>query len=165
MYIEYVIKCPDLTEYYYDLFIEILTPCLYMVYNELWKITFWRDIMYRMAIIEECLEDLQILEDVQPYFISQRVEEVPEDEYPIWHINEYHINDDRLYYFLELLKQFVKKTWYIHMFDEDSLYVILREKWFKVSREKDETWDEMIEYGVSYAEVEREYLESIPLDI
>jgi len=51
------------------------------------------------------------------------------------------------------------------MFDDESLYVILREKWFKVSREKDETWDEMIEYGVSYAEVEREYLESIPLDI
>lgn len=59
----------------------------------------------------------------------------------------------------------MKTTWYIHAFDEDKLYVVLSEKWFEISLYKDESWSEMIEYGVNCAKVERRFLESIPLRI
>jgi len=43
--------------------------------------------------------------------------------------------------------------------------VILKNKSFRISREKDDSWNEMIEYGVNAAKVERIYLENIPLHI
>jgi len=58
----------------------------------------------------------------------------------------------------------VKPTWYAHAFSEEKLIVILRGKSFHISQHKDETWDEMIEYGLSMG-VGRNYLENIPLDI
>lgn len=38
-------------------------------------------------------------------------------------------------------------------------------KWFQIPLKRDETWDEMIRYGVEEAEVERHYLENITLSI
>ena len=91
--------------------------------------------MYRLGIIEESVDDKKILCGLTPYFISQRMENVPEDECPIWHINE------------------------------EKLFVILTGKWFQIALKRDETWNEMIEYGVGEAQVERGYLETIPLHI
>jgi len=62
------------------------------------------------------------------------------------------------------LEQQVKPTWYIHAFNDEKLVVILRGKSFFISRHKDETWDEMIAYGVS-VNVERRFLEDIPLAV
>ena len=45
------------------------------------------------------------------------------------------------------------------------LYVVLSGKWFEIALHKDESWNEMIEYGVNHAKVERRFLESIPLHI
>ena len=121
--------------------------------------------MFRMGIIEESLEDIQILERMKPYFFSQRIENVPEDECPIWHTNEYHVGDDKILDLLEVLKDNIKATWYIHAFNENTLYVVLQNRWFEVSVSRDETWEEMIAYGVTCAQVERKYLESIPLHV
>ncbi len=121
--------------------------------------------MYRLGIIEESLENKDIIEALKPFFISQHVEDVPEDEYPIWHTNEYHVEEDKLYEVLDMLKYVLKTTWYIHAFNEEELYVVLRNKWFKIAIHKDDSWNEMINYGVNYAKVERNYLESIPLYI
>lgn len=93
------------------------------------------------------------------------MEEVPEDEYPIWHINEYHINEQRIGAILDMLKGEVKETWYIHAFNDKILHVVLAGKRFEVSLHKDETWNEMIEYGVEFAKVERHFLEKIPLHV
>lgn len=92
--------------------------------------------MYRLGIIEESIDDREVLSVLKPYFISQHIENVPEDECPIWHINEYHVADDRIMGIADMLKQHIK-----------------------------ETWDEMIEYGVNTANVDKCYLKTIPLHI
>lgn len=121
--------------------------------------------MFKLGIIEESISEKIILEELKPYLYSQRIEKVPEDECPIWHTNEYHIDDDNIENICELLKDFVLPTWYIHAFNRKSLYVILQGKYFKISRHKNKTWDEMIKYGVTKAKVERHFLEHIPLHI
>ena len=121
--------------------------------------------MYRLGIIEESLDDKRVLDGLSSCYVSQRMEKVPEDECPIWHINEYHVAEDKMEDFAELLKHHVKETWYCHAFSEKCLIVVLKGRWFAVSLKKDETWDEMIEYGVVHAKVEKEYLETIPLHI
>lgn len=121
--------------------------------------------MYYLGVIEESLESQEVLEYMKPFLFSQRVDEVPEDEYPLWHVNEYHLKENDLHDLLPNLEKLIKNTWYIHAFNEENLFVILRGKSFKISKRKDNSWNEMIEYGEKYAQVERSYLESIPLHI
>ena len=121
--------------------------------------------MYRLGIIEESLDNQNILDIIKKFFYSQRIEKVPEDEVPIWHTNEYYVPDSDLINLLTLLEQHVKTTWYIHAFNEEKLYVVLQGKSFNISKEKDDSWNEMIEYGVNVAKVERYFLENVPLHI
>lgn len=121
--------------------------------------------MYRLGIIEESLSNQEILNIVKKFFYSQRIEEVPEDEVPIWHTNEYHVPDDKLMNLLPLLEEYINPTWYIHAFNEENLYVVLRGKSFSISKERDGSWNKMIEYGVETAKVERHFLENVPLHI
>ena len=107
--------------------------------------------MFRLGIIEESLENKEILEVLKPYFVSQYVENVPEDECPIWHTNEYHVAKEKICELLDLLK--------------DDLNVVLSGKWFEIALHKDESWNEMIEYGVNHTKVERRFLKSILLHI
>lgn len=121
--------------------------------------------MFRLGVIEESLSHRKILKNLEPYFVSQRIENIPEDEYPIWHTNEYRVSEDKIVEVLNLLKKHIKPTWYIHAFNDRRLYVVLIEKYFEIALYRDETWDEMIDYGVKVAGVERRYLENIPLHI
>lgn len=121
--------------------------------------------MFRMGIIEESLEDSRVLKKLEEYLVLQRVENVPGDEYPIWHINEYHIPEQNIWEVLDMFKDQVRKTWYIHAFNDKTLLVVLWERWFEIALERDESWDDMIAYGVKVAEVERRYLESVSLHI
>lgn len=92
--------------------------------------------MYRQGIIEESIDNKDILCGLTSYFVSQRIETVLEDEYSVWYINEYPIVKDKITDVVDMLKQHIK-----------------------------EVWDEMIEYGVVHANVEKRYLETIPLHI
>lgn len=121
--------------------------------------------MYRLGIIEESVDDRDILCVLKPYFISQRIENVPEDECPVWHINEYHVVENAIENIADMLKKHIKETWYCHAFGDEKMFVVLAGRWFPISLKRDETWDEMIEYGVCVAKVERGYLETIPLHI
>jgi len=121
--------------------------------------------MFRLGIIEESLENKDILDLVKPYFFSQRIEEVLEDEEPLWHTNEYHIPDEKIKELIPYLEKQVKSTWYIHTFNDDNLIVILHGKSFRISKKRDESWNVMIEYGVKVANVEKHFLENIPLHI
>lgn len=121
--------------------------------------------MYRLGVIEESLDNENILNVIKKFLYSQRIEEVPEDEVPIWHTNEYHVPDNELMGLLQLLEEHIKPTWYIHAFNEEKLYVVLQGKSFCISKEKDHSWNEMIEYGVNNAKVERHFLENVPLHI
>lgn len=121
--------------------------------------------MYRLGIIEESIDDKGILSGLTPYLVSQRIENVPEDECPVWHINEYHVAEKAIENIADMLKNHIKETWYCHAFNGEKIFVVLTGKWFQVSLKRDETWDEMIEYGVVHANVERRYLETIPSHI
>lgn len=121
--------------------------------------------MFRLGVIEESLENKQVLDKLAPFFFSQRIENVPEDIEPIWHTNEYHVPDEQIGLLLDFLSDKVKLTWYIHAFSDNQLYVVLKGKVFKLSPKKDSTWNEMIEYGVEKADVERRFLEKIPLHV
>ena len=121
--------------------------------------------MFRLGIIEESLEHAKTLELIKPYFFSQRLENVQENEYPIWHTNEYHVQDEKIEDLLNVLKDEVKLTWYIHSFSDRQLFVVLQGKYFAVSLYKDDTWNEMIDYGIKTAKVESHYLETIPLHV
>lgn len=121
--------------------------------------------MFRLGVIEESIENMNILNILNPYLVSQRTENVPEDECPLWHINEYHIPDDKIHSLADTLIENIKPTWYIHAFNQKELYVILKGRWFALPLHKDNTWDTMIEYGVTIAQVERHFLETIPLHI
>ncbi len=63
------------------------------------------------------------------------------------------------------LSKNVKPTWYIHAFDENKLIVVLAGRVFEASPVRDGSWDEMMEYGVKHAKVERKFLENIPLRV
>lgn len=121
--------------------------------------------MFRMGIIEESLEDGGVLKNLEEYLFSQRVENVPGDEYPIWHVNEYRVPEQRIGELLDMLKEQIRKTWYIHALNDKALLVVLWGRWFEIALERDESWDDMIAYGVKVANVERRYLESVPLHI
>ena len=117
--------------------------------------------MFRLGVIEESLESRDMLEILKPYFVSQKIEEVPGDEFPVWHTNEYHVPSEEIIYALE---NSIKKTWYAHAFNDEKLIVVLHGKSFDVSPNRDETWDEMIAYGKS-VDVEERYIGSVPLSI
>lgn len=55
---------------------------------------------------------------------------IPEDECPIWNTNEYHVEEDKICELLDMLKDVLKITWYIHAFNEEKLYVVLSGKAF-----------------------------------
>lgn len=119
--------------------------------------------MFRLGIIEESLKSEELLKLVKPYFFSQRIENVPDHEYPTWHTNEYHVPDEKIKELLNILTKEVKLTWYIHAFSDKQLYVVLSGKFFSISLLRDDTWNEMIEYGIRVANVERHFLENVPL--
>ena len=44
--------------------------------------------MFRLGVVEESVDNKDVLEILNPYFFSQRIEEIPENVVPIWHTNE-----------------------------------------------------------------------------
>ena len=120
--------------------------------------------MFILGIIAESLESAEVLASIKSCLYSQRKEHVPTDENPLWHVNEYHVSDREMERLLPILANNVKCNYYIHAFNDEILIVILKNNFFRISREKDCTWDKMIEYGVSVG-VERHYLESVPLSV
>lgn len=121
--------------------------------------------MFRVGIILESLEHIQVLNELDEYFLSEREEQVENDIEPIWHIREYRLPESTIEDYLDLLKEEIKYSWYIHAFSKEQLYVIMKGRYFHIAQHRDETWDEMIEYGVTYAKVERSFLENITLNI
>ena len=93
--------------------------------------------MYKLGVIEESLADSAALEDLKPYYFSQRIQNVPEDTVPVWHTNEYHIPDEKIEGICKMLSICILPTWYIHAFSENALFVVLCGKYFLISPERD----------------------------
>lgn len=117
--------------------------------------------MYHMGIIAESLIHQELVKQWNQYIVNQRIEKVEGDEEEIWHVYELQCPENEILTLIELLKNEVKDTWYVHAFNETNLYVIMRGKYFKISQKRDESWNEMIEYGRKEAKVDEDYLDSI----
>jgi len=44
--------------------------------------------MFRLGVVEESLKSSDTLDMLKPFFYSQRLEEVSDDEFPVWYTNE-----------------------------------------------------------------------------
>lgn len=130
------------------------------------KIELWREKeMFKLGIIEESLKDKSVLKNIEPYLYSEKVEDMPEEECQVVHTKEYHVDDETMKSLLDKLTEDLKPKWYIHAFSNTALYVVFTKKWFRVSMRRDYTWDEMIQYGMTEAKVDRNVLENISLDV
>ena len=121
--------------------------------------------MFRLGIIEESLSDKAVFEMLAEYLHAERTESVEGDEYPLWHIKEYRVPDEKMAETAEALTAVVKITWYAHGFNEKELYVILCGKHFVLPPKRNFKWREMIRYSVKYADTDKKYLRKIPLHI
>ena len=53
--------------------------------------------MFRLGVIEESVQHTeQVLDKLNKYYFSQRIENVPDDAEPILHTNEYRVPDDKI---------------------------------------------------------------------
>jgi hypothetical protein len=109
------------------------------------------DSLFRCGIIEESLASSASLATLEPYFVSQRTSSMPDEDPPLWHVNEYIIPRLRLFELLPELEREIRKGWYLHAFnvEEDTLVVVLHGRSFTLPTVRDSSWDEMIEYGES----------------
>ena len=87
------------------------------------------------GIIEsESLQDKSILNKVK--IIKSYLEEHIDDEPKIWTINKIEINDSDFGIFINLLSKSMVEGWYSLLWDEDFVYVIFKEKFFKIKNRK-----------------------------
>lgn len=119
---------------------------------------------YTGGIIVESIGDPTILELLRNWLVHERIDNMPMDEIPIWHIREYHVPAAQLQDTMQLLESAIKPGWYIHFFNmaDEILYVVLHGKSFKLPLQRDERWEAMIAYGLTFG-VERRWTEHIPI--
>jgi hypothetical protein len=122
--------------------------------------------LYRFGIIIESMADLQPVAQLKDFVVRSRTADVPYEEPPVWHVNEYSIPLDRLEALLPLLTASIKAGWYAHAFnvDEARLIVILKGKSFVLPTVRDSSWQPMIDYGKSVG-CDPQWTENIPLSV
>ena len=121
---------------------------------------------YTCGIIKESLENYEFLDRITKYYQKERIADLPNLLEKVWHILEYKFPFVILEDMISALEKELKLEWYIHIFnkEENILYVIFKNKHFKLSGTRDEKWDEMIKYGESVG-VERVWTQDIPMSV
>lgn len=117
--------------------------------------------MYRMGLIAESLFHKEVIDKWKENVVNTKIQEVEGDEEPVWHTYELQFPEKDILNIIEELKNEIKPTWYVHTFNEENLFVIMKDKYFQLPLERDESWNEMIEYGSKVARIDPYYLESI----
>ena len=77
--------------------------------------------------------------------VKQKTENIPDDEWLVWHTNEYRVPEEKIEGLMRKLSKNVKLKCHAHAFDEKRLMVALTGKIFEVSPTRDASWDAMIE--------------------
>lgn len=116
-------------------------------------------------IILESLDNSLELKEFSSFLIKQRIVDMPNEPENVWHVNRYEMPVDKVKELLSRLERnFVNGGWYIHFFSKEGrdLYVTLKDRTFLISKIKDDTWNEMIEYGEKVG-CERRWTEKIPI--
>ena len=66
--------------------------------------------MYRMGIIAESLCHKELIDEWSDNIVNEKIQEVSDDEEPIWHTYELHSLESEIEKVIELLKYEVKET-------------------------------------------------------
>lgn len=119
--------------------------------------------MYKGFVLSESLKNPLILNDFEKIYV--KVEHHPEADasYPkIWHDFKLSIQDEDMDSVAETISKEIKETWYAHFWNNDTVYVILPNKIFKIPKEpkrwKSKEYQELKEYAIKNG-VEEHYLD------
>jgi hypothetical protein len=95
--------------------------------------------MYTCGIIVESVANTEILQEVAAYFDRERIEQVPAESIPVWHIRQYSVPQDELASLLPKLAAAIKPGWYIHLFNVQGgvLYIVLKGRYSKLPTRRD----------------------------
>jgi len=118
-------------------------------------------------IIVESLQNTDDLKIIQQFIIKERTREMPDEKISHWNIYRYRLPRDEVMRITPLLERSLSdEEWYIHFFNEqqNEMFVILKGRTFHLPKIKDESWNEMINYGESIG-VSRRWTESIPIKL
>lgn len=120
---------------------------------------------YTCGIIVESIGDPNTLEAIRAWLVHERIDEMPIEEEPVWHIREYRGPANQLERTIQMLESSIKPGWYIHLFNTAGqvLYVVLHGKSFRLPLQRDERWEPMIAYALTVG-VDRKWTENIPVD-
>lgn len=93
---------------------------------------------------------------------SKDCEAPPGDRFTVWRQKLIRVARDQADDFAHRLSRSMIDGFYAHYFDESTLYVVFKDRFFVLPKERDSTWDAMIAFGKTVG-VGPEYTESIPM--
>ncbi|MBU1018867.1 MAG: hypothetical protein ABII07_04660 [Patescibacteria group bacterium] len=103
------------------------------------------------AIIEESLSDKSVLDKVK--IIKTKVDPVTErhqtPQVNQWTLHTVEIDSGNAEKIAELLSKSLEKAWYADYKNDEMVYIIFRDKIFKISRNNPSEFQEAKKYGVS----------------
>lgn len=114
---------------------------------------------YWLKISSEALKDPCLLNDYTP--VLTRIDHKPEADNPYWHVHIFKLTKEELKKFANDLNNTMKSGWYALAFNDNNVWVIMKEKTTILERE--DTWQSeaylaMQEYAEAHG-VQREYLD------
>ena len=122
---------------------------------------------YLGEVILESLSDPTCLESIGPFLIKTRICAMPAETIKTWHVHRYRLHRHSVVEIAPLIAaSFALGEWYVHFFSEqqNEMFVIMRDRTFRLPKHRDVTWDEMIAYGESIG-VGRRWTQSIPINL
>jgi len=84
------------------------------------------------------------------------------EKFPIWRERLIRVSDAQGEASAEHLASAMREGFYAHFFNDAWLFVVFKGRAFKLPKEMDASWDEMIEYGRTL-DVDPHYTRNIPL--
>ena len=93
-------------------------------------------------VVEESLIDSRILNDFRITKVRISGHEAPEDR---WHLYQVIATEQEI----DRLSKNIKESWYMHFWSGSQITAIFQNRIFEFDYEKKETWNDVIQYGLS----------------
>lgn len=97
---------------------------------------------WKGCIVEESLEDNRILNKIEIVKIKITSEDATEER---WHIYNVLLSEEDI----DLVHHNLKQAWYLHLWRDNRMIILFKDRKFDVDADNKKTWKEAIEYGLS----------------
>ena len=91
--------------------------------------------MYQGFVLSESLKNPLVLNELEKIYVKVEHHPEYEGEAKIWHDFKVRIKEDDLERVADLLASEMKDAWYAHFWNEETVWVILPQKVFKMPKE------------------------------